>query len=255
VKLRTRALAAELASRRPDLLVVVAFGRILSRRVLDVARLGAVNVHFSLLPELRGAAPVQWALARGYETTGVTTMLMNEKMDEGDLLLQRKIDVNPGEHAPSLGRRLARVGCDLLIETLDGLEAGTLRPRAQDHSVATLAPLLSREDGQVDPSATAEEIAGRVRGFDPWPGVWLLRADRRIRIVEVAPSPGTDPDARPGTLTGITDDGIVMACGGGSRLLLVEVQPEGRKRMRALDAVNGRQLSVGDRLEPVTQTG
>ena len=254
-KLKTRAFAEELASCRPDLLVVVAFGRILSRRVLDVARFGAVNVHFSLLPELRGAAPVQWALARGDATTGITTMLMNEKMDEGDILSQREVEIDPGEHAPSLERRLSQLGCGLLLDTLEGLESGSIRPRPQDHSAATLAPLLSREDGQVDPGLSAAEVAGRVRGFDPWPGVWLRRHGRRLRIVRAAPLPGPISTALPGTLTEATEEGLVMACGHGTRLLLIEVQPDGRRRMGALDAVNGRQLSVGDRLEPVPQTG
>jgi len=253
-KVRNAAFRERLESRRPDALVVVAYGRILPGKVLALGPAGAVNVHFSLLPAYRGAAPVQWALARGETVTGVTTMLMNEKMDEGDILLQREVPVLPGEHAPALERRLAEVGAALLTETLEGLRAATLAPRAQDHDSATLAPLLSRADGEISPELRAEEIVGRVRGFDPWPGVWLARAGRRIRLADAAILEGRDAQARPGLLSDLTPDGLVMVCGAGTRLLVRRVQPEGRKVLGARDAVNGRHLQVGDRLEAAGET-
>ena len=250
-KVRGRSFRERLEQCRPDLLVVVAYGRILPVRVLELAGLGAVNVHFSLLPRYRGAAPVQWALARGETVTGVTTMLMNEKMDEGDLLLAREVSIEDEEHAPALGERLAQVGATLLAETLEGLSRNELVPRRQDHELATLAPMLTREDGQVDPGLEAVEIARRVRGFDPWPGVWLLRNGRRTRLNDVRAldeDPVSDP---PGTLLELRPEGIVMACGGGSRLLVRVLQPEGKRPTVARDAVNGRQIASGDRLERI----
>lgn len=253
-KVRTRAFRERLAACEPDLLVVVAFGRILSSRVLGLARHGAINVHFSLLPRYRGAAPVQWALARGESLTGVTTMLMNEKMDEGDILMVREVGIEPGEHAPSLQERLSRVGAELLVETLDELRGDSLEPRPQDHSAATLAPLLERKHGYVDAGHPASEIEGRIRGFDPWPGVWLSRGGRRVRLVDARALDEKPVSAPPGSLLELRDEGMVMACGEGTSLLLFQVQSEGRRVLGVRDAVNGRQLAVGDRLERISET-
>jgi methionyl-tRNA formyltransferase len=253
-KVRGRAFRERLHDCRPDVLVVVAYGRILPTRVLDLPRLGAVNVHFSLLPLYRGAAPVQWALAHGETVTGVTTMRMNEKMDEGDILLVRELPIAEGEHAPALAERLARVGAELLLETLDGLSHGTLTPRPQDHERATLAPMLRREDGEVDPGLEAVEIERRVRGFDPWPGVWMALRGKRIRLIDVEvvhEAPAVEP---PGTLLGLRPEGMVMACGGGSRLAIKILQPEGKRPLTVRDAVNGRQIASGDRLERIIQS-
>lgn len=253
-KVRGRVFRERLEQCRPDLLVVVAYGRILPLRVLELAARGAVNVHFSLLPRYRGAAPVQWALARGETVTGVTTMLMNEKMDEGDVLLAREVPIEDGEHAPALGERLAVAGAALLMETLEGLSRGKLVARRQDHDRATLAPMLKREDGQIDPGLDAEEIERRVRGFDPWPGVWLSRVGRRLRLIDVR-AMGEDPVAEPpGTLLELRSEGMLMACGDGSSLLIKIVQSEGKRPMTARDAVNGRQIAPGDRLEPILGT-
>ena len=234
---------------RPDVLVVVAYGRILTRAVLDLAPRGAVNVHFSLLPAYRGAAPVQWALARGERVTGVTTMHIDEELDSGDVFLRTEVPVEPGEHAPSLQDRLSVVGAELLVETLAGLEAGTIEPRPQDPSQVTLAPLLTVADGEVDPSLEAAEIEGRVRGFDPWPGVWLGRGGKRLRLVEAADTGRADAEAEPGRVLALEEDGLLVACGGGTLLRVGSIQPEGRRVMSARDAVNGRQLRPGDRLD------
>jgi methionyl-tRNA formyltransferase len=248
-RVKNRAFVEELSRRRPDVLVVVAYGRILTRRVLDVAPAGAINVHFSLLPKYRGAAPVQWALAHGEQTTGVTTMQIDEQLDAGDLLGQCTVSVLPGEHAPSLEARLAEKGAALLVDTLERLRAGELEPRSQDDAAATYAPLLTPADGEVDPSAlTASEIGGRVRGFDPWPGVWLMRRGKRVRLLEAREAGQRRPGAEPGAVVEFADGALLVACRDGSLLRVTRVQPEGRRAMAARDAVNGRQLVPGDRL-------
>lgn len=244
-------------SERPDFLAVVAYGKILPASLLDTARRACVNVHFSLLPSYRGAAPVQWALARGETVTGVSTMRMSEGLDEGDVLLQEAVAIEAGERAPSLTRRLAHVGAALLVRTLEGLEAGAISPRPQDHARASFAPLLTREDGCADFSMSAEELEGRVRGFDPWPGVWAATATgRRVRLVTArAISPPAGERARPGTVVGVEGDAVVVACGGRSTLAVAVLHPEGRRRMTGREAVNGRHLSTGSRLERPRVTG
>ena len=249
LKVRDRAFREALEAARPDLLLVVAYGRILSRAVLDVPRLGAVNLHFSLLPAYRGAAPVQWALANGETRTGVTTMLMNEGLDEGEILDQREIEIEEGEHAPALATRLAVAGAGLLGETVALLASGRARPRPQDHARSTHAPILERDDGEVDLRLHAREIEGRVRGFDPWPGVWVSNAGRRLRILEGRAVPGPGGDPAPGTLLGLTGEAMVLVCGEGSRLLVTRLQAEGKRAISAIDAVNGRVLGEGDRFD------
>lgn len=240
-----------LAAARPELLVVVAYGRILVPQVLALAPRGAINLHFSLLPRYRGAAPVQWALARGERTTGVTTMQINEGLDEGDILLQREVPVEPGEHAPQLERRLASIGAGLLVETLAGLTAGSIEARPQRHADATLAPIIRPADGAADPRWPAAQIAGRIRGFDPWPGVWMLRGGKRIRLLEARVVDRDGSEAAVGTVLPLEEAGLPLVCGEGTLLLLERVQPEGRRAMSVRDAVNGRQLAPGDRLEAI----
>jgi methionyl-tRNA formyltransferase len=247
--LRSETLLQALREAAPDVLVVVAYGRILPPGLLDLAPLGAVNVHFSLLPKYRGAAPVSWALAHGESVTGVTTMQISERLDEGDVLLQEEVAIEDGEHAPALERRLAALGAELLLRTLDGLRRGALKPRPQDHARASLAPLLTADDGRIDPARPAREIEGRIRGFDPWPGAWVARAGRRIRLVEGRGMDREVRDVAPGTVIGAEGDGVLVACGGGSLLRVDRLQPEGRNVMLGRDAVNGRQIRPGDRLE------
>jgi len=248
-KVRNAAFREKLASCEPQALVVVAYGRILPGKVLRIGPMGAVNVHFSLLPKYRGAAPVQWSLVNGDSATGVSTMLMNEKMDEGDILLQRELQIAVGEHAPALQERLSGLGAELLLETLSALRAGSLEPRPQQHAAATMAPMISKNDGEIDPRLTAGEIEGRIRGFDPWPGVWLMRGRKRLRIVDGRSLDLPPRDEPAGLIAEHLPDGLLMVCGGGSSLLLTGIQPEGRRILTARDAVNGRQLQVGDRLE------
>ncbi len=252
-RVKNKAFVTELLARDPEVLVVVAYGRILPMPVLECARFGAVNVHFSLLPEYRGAAPVQWALANGETTTGVTTMKLNERMDEGDVLLRRSIEVELGEHTPELQARLAGIGADLIVETLAGLDRGDLDPEPQDHSLATLAPLLDRRDGEVDFELTARQIEGRVRGFDPWPGVWVGTDKGRLRIIEAQAAADPARELPPGTLLDGGDGSLLLSCGGGTLLKILRIQPAGRRVMDVRDAINGRQIRPGQRLSPLGQ--
>jgi len=242
---------ASIAGARPDVLVVVAYGRLLPSPVLEAAPQGAVNLHFSLLPELRGAAPVQWALARGASETGVTTFRLDSGLDTGDLLLQQRVAIRPGEHAPSLLGRLAEEGAPLLVATLSGLASGTIHPVAQDHARATVAPSLTRADGLWDSSWSALGLEGRVRGFDPWPGVWAARSGARIRIVEARALSGAATDALPGTVLAIEAEAAQLACAGGTVAAVETVQLEGRRVMSAREAANGRSLLRGDVLERI----
>jgi methionyl-tRNA formyltransferase len=249
VKLKEASVAGAIAAAAPDVLVVVAYGRILPRPLLDAAPHGAVNVHFSLLPELRGAAPVPWALARGHRETGVTTFRLDEGLDTGDLLLQERVPIEPREHAPALLERLAETGAALLLATLSGLDARTIRPRAQDEARATHAPILTREDGHWDPRWTAVELEGRVRGFDPWPGVWAGLRGTRIRLVDVRASEGV-ATAPPGAILDLRGEAVLMACADESVAAVECVQLEGRRAVTARAAISGRQLALGDRLGP-----
>jgi methionyl-tRNA formyltransferase len=193
---------------------------------------------------------VQWALARGERTTGVTTMQVALPLDEGDVLLQREVDVLPREHAPALLDRLARAGSDLLVETLKRLAAGGLAGTPQDGNRASYAPLLHAGDGDLRPDWTAREIEGRVRGFDPWPGVWTRHRGHRLRIVEAEARPAST-DAPFGTILDHADGAFRVACAGGTVLAVEAVQLEGRRAITSEEARNGRQLVPGDVLEAV----
>jgi methionyl-tRNA formyltransferase len=258
VKVRTRVFRDRVGACKPDLLVVVAFGRILSLRLIEQTPLGAVNLHFSLLPRYRGAAPVQWALAHGERSTGVTTICINDRLDEGDTLLRKEVEIGTGEHAPALFERLAAIGAPILAETIEGLASGTLDPTPQRHADATQAPILTREDGWVDPARLeARLVEGRIRGFDPWPGVWLQRGKKRLRLVRAEILDDTTrlpPDApldQPGLLIAGARGEVALVCAGRTALRLIAVQPDGRAAIPVADALNGRQIAIGERLEPV----
>ena len=247
---RVREPDAQEALRRlaPELQVVVAFGQILPRSVIDIAPRGTVNVHASLLPKLRGAAPVQWAIANGETETGVTTMLIDESLDTGPILLARSTPIGPDETAADLESRLATLGAALLLDTVRGLEAGTLAPIPQDHSRATLAPVLKKEDGRIDWTAPAAAIACRARAFHPWPGAFTLHDGRLLKVLRAreAPRAGADPGAR--TVADLDVQGVTVACGSGTRLRLLEVQPESRRAMPASAWAAGARLRPGSRL-------
>ena len=247
---RVREPEAQEALRRlaPELSVVVAFGQILPRSVIDIAPRGTVNVHASLLPKLRGAAPIQWAIANGETETGVTTMLIDEGLDTGPTLISRATAIGPEETAAELEPRLARLGADLLLETVRGLEEGTILPVPQDDTRATLAPLLKKEDGRIDWSAPATRVAARARGFHPWPGAFTFHEGRLVKALRVREVPGVATGVEAGAVTAVGPNGVTVSCGGGSALLLVEVQPESRRAMPADAWAKGARLRPGARL-------
>ncbi len=241
---------AHLASLHPDAMVVVGYGQIIPQSIIDIPPLGIINVHASLLPRYRGAAPVQWALARGESITGVTTMRIDAGLDTGDILLMRETPISSGETAIELGARLAILGADLLVETLDGLRAGTIVPRKQDSSQATLAPILRKEDGVIDWNLPASEIYNRVRGFVPWPGAYTRFRGEGLHVwrAVVAESSSSGP---PGSLS-LGERRVRVACGGGTSLELLEVQLEGRKRVAVEAFINGQRIGHNEVLGDVT---
>ena len=227
----------------PEAMVVVGYGQIIPQSVIDLAPLGIINVHASLLPKYRGAGPIQWAIINGEARTGVTTMRIDAGLDTGDMLLKAETDIGIEETAVELGQRLAVMGADLLVETLDGLARGAITPQPQNSAEATLAPLLKKEDGVIDWRQPAVAIHNRVRGLQPWPGASTAFRGQTLHIwrsrvrTEPAPAPGRFLTLKP----------AVVACGEGA-LELVELQLEGRKRMSAADFVNGQRLTDNDKL-------
>jgi methionyl-tRNA formyltransferase len=228
----------------PDVLVVVAYGEILPESVLSLPRLMPVNLHFSLLPALRGAAPVQRAILEGLSMTGVTTIHMDAGMDTGPILLQHSIPIGNDEDAGRLGRHLASVGSEVLLHTLDALAAGTVEERPQDESAATLAPKLTPQDEHLDWTRPGEEIQRRVRALSPDPGTTTTVNGARLKVYRVSLRGGSERTAWPGTLW-FRNKNPVVATGAGY-VELEEVQPEGRKRMSGRDWANGARLAEGD---------
>ena len=236
-------LAAELGALQPDVLVVAAYGRILGPDLLRLAPLGAINVHGSLLPRWRGAAPIQWAVASGDRETGITIMQMDEGLDTGDLLLQRTLAIGPGDTAETLSPRLASLGGEALAAALDGLERGSLVPVPQDPAQVTLARILTREDGRVDWSRPAAELEARLRGFAPWPGAFSTLDGKLVKILtasaEVLFRVQGASAAAPGSAFRVAGRGVAVVCGGDSPLLVTRLQPEGRPAQDALAFLNG----------------
>jgi methionyl-tRNA formyltransferase len=241
-------LRAELEAIRPDAILVVAYGRIIPRWMLDLPRLGNLNLHGSLLPKYRGAAPVQWAIANGEHATGVTTMRLDEGLDTGDILLQRTLPLAPSMLATDVFPLLAESGADLMMQTLVELEAGRLVPRRQEESQATLAPLLTREDGRIDFARPAMTIYNRWRGFQPWPGAWTTLAGKKLTVHRLLPTEVRGArGSEPGTLR--LDEGTMFAaCGDSTWIELVEVQLEGKRRMTAGEFLRGHAVATGARL-------
>jgi len=238
---------ARLEAIAPDAIVVVAYGRIIPAWMLALPRLGCINLHGSLLPKYRGAAPIQWAVAMGETVTGNTTMLLEEGLDTGPILLQREIAIAPEQTAADLFDLLAKEGAPLVIETLAGLEDGTIAPKQQDNARATLAPILDRKDGQMDfAGRTATEIWNRWRGFQPWPGAHTILDGKKliahkVRVAEkVAPGP-------PGAVD-FADHQFLVACAQNTWIEITELQMEGKKRMAASDFLRGAGLLSGIRL-------
>ncbi|HTP25104.1 MAG TPA: methionyl-tRNA formyltransferase [Anaeromyxobacteraceae bacterium] len=241
-KIRDGRLLAELAALVPDILVVVAYGRILGEDLLGLPPFGALNVHASLLPRWRGAAPINWALAEGDRETGVTIMRMDAGLDTGPILLQRVVAIAPADTSETLHDKLAGLGAEAIVEALPLLAKGRLMPVAQDGSVATLARLLRKEDGRLDFTLPPEKLEARVRAFAPWPGTFTSLAGKLLKIhsARAAEAEGLAPgEAR------ATGHGILVGCGAGGSLLLAEVQLEGKRRVDAAEFVKGQPLAAG----------
>jgi methionyl-tRNA formyltransferase len=234
----------QLAALEPDAIVVVGYGRIIPQWMIDLPRLGNINLHASLLPKYRGAAPIQWAIAMGETVTGVTTMRIDAGLDTGDILQQREIPITAEDTAETLAPRLAAIGADLMAETLPGLAAGTIQPHTQDHSRATLAPILKREDGLIDFQRPAAEIVNRLRGFQPWPGAFTSFRGKQLHVWAAKPAAASLP---PGEIRA-EGERLLVGCGENTALELLEVQPEGKKRMAARDFVHGYRPKPGEKL-------
>ena len=228
----------DLRALQPDLCVTAAFGQILSQEILDIPKIGTVNVHSSLLPKYRGSAPINWAIMEGETVTGVTTMMTDKGLDTGDILLQKNIDIPPGETAEELTARMAPIGAELLIETIRGLEAGTVQRVKQDESKASYFPMLKKEMGEIDWRMSAHQIVCRVRGLTPWPGstfVWGDSETVKVWRVEEAEIDGKAPGT---ILCADAKNGLVIAAGENA-VRVVELQAPGGKRMNANDYLRG----------------
>jgi methionyl-tRNA formyltransferase len=233
------------ASHRADVAVVIAYGKILPAEFLNAPRHGCVNVHFSLLPKFRGAAPINWAIVNGENTTGVTTMQIVEELDAGPILLQKATKIGADETAPELLARLADLGAGLISETLEHLEEITPEPQA--HEEATFAPILKREDGLIDWSSDAASIARRVRGFQPWPNAYTTFGSRRLVVWRTEAEETGETSTSPGTVTLAHGDSLSVECGENTSLKIFELQIEGSRRMPVRDFLNGTPLKPGDR--------
>jgi methionyl-tRNA formyltransferase len=243
---------SQLAALAPDAIVVVGYGRIIPQWMIDLPRLGNLNLHASLLPRYRGAAPIQWAIANGESVTGVTTMRIDAGLDTGDILMQREIPIGLEDTAETLGPKLASIGAELMVETLRGLETGQVRPTSQDHAQATLAPILRKEDGRMDFSRSAREVFNRLRGFQPWPGAFTLFRGKTMQVHRaqlwqhaVKLTPGE---------VAVEGTHLLVGCGKGNdkdtdtALELIEIQIEGKRRMTAQEFINGYRPKSGDHL-------
>ena len=272
-KIRTPESEQFLREAAPDAIVIIAYGQIIPARLLNIPRLGWINLHASLLPKYRGAAPIQWAIANGETTTGVTSMRIDAGMDTGDTLLQREITIGPDETTPQLAKRLAELGAPLMADTLRGLRDATLTPKPQNHSQATLAPLLKKEDGQINWHQSAQVIYNRMRAFTPWPGAYTKfrgttchlsasagfsapsrgvgEMNSACAVVEAPTSPQQSPSPAPPTPSApgtILYDGktLCVSCGEESLLSIARVKLEGRREVSAIDFANGAHVQPGE---------
>lgn len=243
-KIKTPEFEAILEELNPDLIVVVAFGQILSKRILDIPRLGCINVHASLLPQYRGAAPLHWSVIRGEKKTGVTTMFMDEGLDTGDMLLTAEMDITATTTTGEVHDTLQNMGAEVLSETIKQLIAGTAVRRVQNHEEATYAPLLTKELECIDWTQSATNIHNLIRGLDPWPGSYTICRNKRLKLwgSEVL---AEDTNKEAGTIIRVENERLVVATGDGV-IALTNVQPEGKKRMAAGDFARGYQITVGE---------
>ena len=246
VRIKTDEALEAFRSHRADVAVVVAYGRILPETFLRVFPKGAVNVHFSLLPKYRGAAPVNWAIARGETKTGVTTMQMDAGLDTGGILLQREEEISAGETAPELMLKLSALGASLLSETLAMYDELTVQP--QNDSLATLAPIMKKEDGLIDWTMSAADIANRARGFQPFPTAFTFYKDKKLTVWKCRPSEIVSDLSAAGQILEVKANKLSICCGGHSILQIEELQLEGKRRMPTRDFLNGVKIEVGEKL-------
>lgn len=240
---RDEGVVETLAALKPDLIAVVAYGKLLPQRVLDIPPLGCVNIHASILPQLRGSAPVQWAVLNGMEQTGVTAMYMAAEMDAGDIIDVSKTPVDPEETSQELMARLAGLGAALLVKTLDSIAAGTAARTPQDPAQATLAPMLTKDLSEIRWTKSARQIHDQVRGLIPWPVASCYFGGKRFKIFQVEDAGYTTAKA-PGTLLALTKRGLEVACGDGGVLRILQLQAEGGKRMAAADYFRGHPITL-----------
>jgi methionyl-tRNA formyltransferase len=245
-KIRAPEVEAHLWNLELDAIVIIAYGQIIPKRLLPIPKLGWINLHASLLPKYRGAAPIHWAIANGETVTGNTSMRIDAGMDTGEILLQQEMAIGAEETSPELAERLAEAGASLMTETLRRLMKGDLEGRAQNHTEATLAPILKREDGRIAWGRTAEEIYNRMRGFTPWPGAYTEFRGASCQIWG-KPVPGEVTEGSEGTLVVAGKDGLRVICGGGSLLEVSGVKQEGRKMIAAGEFVRGARVASGER--------
>jgi methionyl-tRNA formyltransferase len=242
----------QLAAIRPDAIIIVGYGRIIPQWMIDLPRLGNLNLHASLLPKYRGAAPIQWAIANGESVTGVTTMRIDAGLDTGDVLMQREMPIGPEDTAETFSPKLASIGADLMVETLRGLEYGDVHPIPQGHSHATLAPILRKEDGRMDFTRSAKDLFNRLRGFQPWPGAFTIFKGKVLQVHRAQPvQPAVGPT--PGQIA-VHGTRLFVGCGedkdrdSDTTLELIEIQLEGKRRMSAQEFINGYRPKTGDHL-------
>jgi methionyl-tRNA formyltransferase len=244
----------QLAAIAPDAIIVVGYGRIIPQWMIDLPRLGNLNLHASLLPKYRGAAPIQWAVANGESITGATTMRIDAGLDTGDILMQREIPIGLEDTAETMGPKLASIGADLMVETLRGLETGQVRPTPQDHAQATLAPILNKEDGRMDFTRSATDLFNRLRGFQPWPGAFTIFKGKTLQLHRAQPWQHA-VKLTPGEMA-VEGTRLLVGCGTGSSkekgtdtaLELIEIQLEGKRRITAQEFINGYRPKPGDHL-------
>lgn len=232
----------------PDVVVIIAYGQIISPRLIAIPRLGWINVHASLLPKYRGAAPINWAIVNGETRTGVTTMQIDAGLDTGPTLLRREINIGPDETAPELTAQLSEAGAPLIVETLRKLDRGEITPLLQDNSQATLAPILKKDDGDIDWELSAREIYNRIRGLQPWPGAFTSFRGRNCRIWGKPLRP-VAAGGEPGIILPTQEDGLLVICGGaaGSVLRVEHIQVEGRNRVTDFEFMRGARIKPGER--------
>jgi methionyl-tRNA formyltransferase len=229
----------------PDVVVIIAYGQIISQRLIDIPRLGWINLHASLLPGYRGAAPINWAIVNGETRTGLTTMRIDAGLDTGPMLLRREVDIGPDETAPELAARLAELGAPLIAETQRKLDRSEIAPVAQDNSQATFAPILKKDDGRIDWSLSAHKIHNRIRGLQPWPGAFTTFRGKNCQIWGKPLKP-ISAGGTPGVLLPTREDGLLVICGGGTVLRVERVQLEGRSRVTDGEFMNGARIVPGE---------